>query len=94
MAETESTETETTEETAPQGLGSTGNPNDLATRGPGLTDLTDDSVSANVEHQEGAPEDLVRVVEEAQEKGFLGETTDKPDYSQSNPAVMNQGQEG
>lgn len=76
----------TTEE--PTGLAATGNPNDLAHPQPGY-DLQD-STSANVAHQEGAPEELTKAADEAAEKGYLGETPDKPDYSQANPAVMNQ----
>lgn len=44
-------------------------------------------------HQEGAPETTVKAVEEAEERGFIaaGNTVEKPDYSQANPAVMNGG---
>ena len=43
-------------------------------------------------HQDGAPEDLVAVVEEAEEKGYLGQSADKEDHSQRNPDVMNGGE--
>lgn len=65
------------------GLAGTGNPNDLATPSSG-------NVSADISHQEGAPEELAKAADDAEEKGYLGVTPEKPDYSQSNPAVMNQ----
>lgn len=44
------------------------------------------------EHQEGAPEQAVEVVEKAEEAGYIGDgAPDKADYSQANPAVMNGG---
>jgi len=65
------------------GLAATGNPHDMATPSEG-------NVSANIAHQEGAPEELTKVADKAAEQGYLGETPDKPDYSQANPAVINQ----
>lgn len=69
-----------------EGLATTGNPNDLSTK-------PDAQVSANIGHQEGAPEELTKVADESAEKGYFGENAEKPDYSQSNPAVMNGGAE-
>lgn len=66
-----------------EGLAGTGNPNDLATPSQG-------NVSADIAHQEGAPEALTKAADEATEKGYLGVTPEKPDYSQANAAVMNQ----
>lgn len=43
------------------------------------------------EHQEGAPESAIKLVEESEAQGYLGQGTDKPDYSQANSAVMNGG---
>lgn len=44
------------------------------------------------ENQEGAPEEAIQAVAEAQEKGFLGDgVAEKADYSQANSAVMNGG---
>jgi hypothetical protein len=68
-----------------EGLAGTGNPNDLATR-------PEAQVSANIGHQEGAPEELTKVADESAAKGFFGENAAKPDYSQSNPEVMNGGE--
>lgn len=45
----------------------------------------------HTENQEGAPEETVKAVEEAEEKGFIGGGTEKADYSQGNPDVMNGG---
>lgn len=46
----------------------------------------------NTEHQDGAPEDLVEAVEEAEDQGFIGTgAPEKADYSQANPDVMNGG---
>lgn len=70
-------------EEEPQGLASTGNPNDLA-----APITTPDSAPA---HQEGAPPELVAVADKAEELGYLGAERDKPDYSQGNPTVMNGG---
>ena len=67
----------------PSGLAATGNPNDMAAPSQG-------NVSADIAHQEGAPEELAKAADDAAEKGYLGETPEKPDYSQANPAVMNQ----
>lgn len=69
---------------APVGLETTGNPNDLATPGAEPND------TANIAHQEGAPEALTKVADEAAEVGYLGDSPEKPDYSQANPSVMNQ----
>jgi hypothetical protein len=73
---------ETPEE--PQGLASTGNPNDLAQKGS-----TPDGTAA---HQEGAPPELAEAADQAEELGYLGVgVEDKPDYSQANPDVMGRG---
>lgn len=65
------------------GLETTGNPNDLATPSKG-------NDSADIAHQEGTPEELAKAADKAVEDGFLGTNAQKPDYSQANPAVMNQ----
>lgn len=66
-----------------EGLAGTGNPNDLAT--PSTS-----GVDSEIAHQEGTPEALAKLADEATEQGYLGTTPEKPDYSQANPAVMNQ----
>lgn len=78
------TATDDDETPAEQGLAATGNPHDLATK-------PDAEVSANIGHQEGAPEALAKVADESAAQGFFGESAAKPDYSQSNPEVMNGG---
>jgi hypothetical protein len=67
-----------------EGLAGTGNPNDLSTK-------PDAEVSANIAHQEGAPEELTKVADESAAQGYFGESAAKPDYSQANPEVMNGG---
>lgn len=48
----------------------------------------ENSVGSGTVNQEGAPAELVEATEEAKERGYLGDGTDKPDYSQANPDVM------
>lgn len=65
----------------PSGLATTGNPNDLAhpivSEPPGIG------------HQDSAPEELKAADDAARAVGYIGESAEKPDYSQANPAVMN-----
>ncbi len=87
---------EGTEDPEPTGLETTGNSMDLSTP---YVDPAGSSVSANVGHQEGAPADMVAAVEESERIGYVAPEQNpskvgKPDYSQRNPQVMNQGSEG
>lgn len=67
----------------PQGLAATGNPADMShpivSEPPGIA------------HQDSAPEDLKEADDAARAVGYIGETAEKPDYSQANPDVMNGG---
>lgn len=85
-----------TTETEPTGLAATGNGVDMSTP---YEDPAGSSVSANVEHQEGAPPAMVEAVEESERLGYIAPEQNalkpsKPDYTQRNPEVMNQGSEG
>jgi len=90
---------EATQATAPpdaEGLAGTGNPLDMSTP---YVDPAGSSVSANVGHQTGAPDDMVEAVEESERLGYIAPEQnplkpEKPDYTQRNPEVMNQGSEG
>lgn len=89
-------EDDETQEREPQGLETTGNPLDMSTP---YVDPAGSSVSANVGHQEGAPAAMVEAVEESERLGYVAPEQnpmkpEKPDYSQRNPQVMNQGSEG
>lgn len=80
----------------PQGLETTGNPLDMSTP---YVDPAGSSVSANVGHQEGAPAEMAEAVEESERLGYIAPEQNpskptKPDYTQRNPEVMNQGTEG
>lgn len=92
QGETEASQGEDTQE----GLAGTGNPLDMSTPNE---DRTGTSVDAGVHHQEGAPADMVAAVEESERLGYIAPEqnalkAEKPDYTQRNPQVMNQGSEG
>lgn len=93
---TEATQAKAAEDEKTEGLESTGNPLDLSTP---YVDPAGSSVSANVTHQEGAPASMVEAVEESERLGYIAPEQNalkptKPDYTQRNPKVMNQGAEG
>lgn len=90
MAETAAKKTaakKTAASSEPTGLDNTGNPLDVSTR-------PESNVSSDIAHQDGAPEELTKLADENAEQGYFGQTSEKADYSQANPEVMNGGGKG
>lgn len=77
-----------------------GDPSAASVKDPGVHGdakaTGDGAVGSGIGHQEGAPEALTRAADESRSLGFVAPEQNptkptKPDYSQANPAVMNQG---
>lgn len=78
------TTAKTAEAETPAGLDSTGNPLDLSAP-------NQSNVSSDIAHQDSAPAELAKLADEQAEAGYIGTgVPEKADYSQANPAVMNQ----